>query len=875
MTKYPEAKLYNISFSDNFLSVFSIHLLEQKTAYNDLVLLPTLRACRKLERYFFENKKEKLFTIPQLVTFSDLINKPYVILESCPNLDIALPKVISNTDLYFLVCNVLKKANLDISLADELLNFTNKFYTFCNSAEQIPQSLEKDLLLSVESALSSKNVFLEAQVRKIISDRIIANFRETKQHLHLVIPVEDIPYTRNMMKHLGNFSNVYFYFNGLDKELSEAEWDMIDATHPQWNYKHFLIDLKFQRSDVVNLGQQEKSNVISTIMTPNSLVHKWKDSDAAIENITPIICENIYQEATIISYIIREHLELGFKSIAVVSDDSFFNSNLKSQLLAWQILANDTNASSFKDSLSANLFLLCSELLVDKSPIKYLAVLKHPLSRLRETNWYEFEIKYLRKPIANFDIEDDFPEIKIWLDNLKNVLGKSFTDRLQSLKEFVLHFAALEENFLEFLDRLAQSSADNFISLDEFLIVLSRMMASERVRYDEQAYDTVTITSLLEARLLKFDLVIVPKLNHPFPKIGNSRFFIQSAEAQKIGLPKEDVLIGYAHFDLSAHLVQKSFISRSEKEANESKTPALIFEKVTTFRRLKSKEDISAKYFEWYELANQEIRVSSALRPVPNPKVRPDRISISGIEKLMENPYGYYAQYILGLRKLDPIDYNLSNKEFGTAIHNTMRLAQPYIAEEEYISEFKKIFSKEIGAYANSIIARNFWLPRIEKIAKWVWQYESEHKDEIKEVQKEQKLNYEFDDINVFAIADRIEYLKNNNVKVIDYKTGNLPQKNEVDSGIYPQLPIEGLIVSKLSQVYEISGEYHALKTKNDPAEIREIKLDLDKCEQELNLLIQKFLKGEESFFAVHDDEEILSKTRDYFHLSRVREWFD
>ncbi len=875
MTKYPEAKLYNISFSDDFLSVLSTHLLEQGSAYSDLVLLPTLRACRKVERYFFENKKEKLFTIPQLVTFSDLINKPYVILESCPNLDIALPKVILNTDLYFLICNVIKKANLDISLADELLNFTNKFYTFCNSAEQIPQSLERDLLLSVERELSSKNVFLEAQVRKIISDRIIAAFRETKQHLHIVIPAEDIPYSRNMIKHFGNFSNVSFYFNGLDKELSEAEWDMIDATHPQWNYKKFLIELQFERSNVLHLGQQEKSKVVSTLMTPNSMVYKWKDIDMEIDNITPIICENIHQEATIISYIIREHLELGFKSIAVISDDSFFNSNLKRQLATWQIVANDTNASSFKDSLSANLFLLSAELLVDKSPIKYLAVLKHPLSKLRDTNWYEFEIKYLRKPIANFDIGDEFPEVKSWLANLKNISGTKFSDRLLSLKEFVLNFAELEESFLEFLDRLAQSSADNLISLDEFLIVLSRMIISERVRYDEQAYDTVTITSLLEARLLKFDLVIIPKLNHPFPKINNSRFFIKPTEAQKIGLPKDDVLIGYTHFDLSSHLVQKSFISRSEKEANESKIPALIFEKITTFRRLKARDDISAKYFAWYDLANQAMQVSSALRPVPNPKTRPDRISISGVEKLMENPYGYYAQYILGLKKIDRIDYNLSNKEFGTAIHNTIRLAQPYVAEEEYIAEFKKIFSKELGVYANSIIAKNFWLPRIEKIAKWVWQYESERKDEIKEVQKEQKLNYKFDDINVFAIADRIEYLKNNSVKVIDYKTGNIPQKNEVDSGVYPQLPIEGLIVYKLSKVNEISGEYHALKTKKDPAEIKEIKLDLDKCEQELRLLLQKFLKGEESFFAVHDDEEILSKTKDYFHLSRVREWFD
>jgi ATP-dependent helicase/nuclease subunit B len=444
------------------------------------------------------------------------------------------------------------------------------------------------------------------------------------------------------------------------------------------------------------------------------------------------------------------------------------------------------------------------------------------------------------------------------------------------LLEFIVSFSTISKEFIRELDDIHNVTFGNFITSRDFVSLLQRFISGKRLRNEEVAYDTVTITSFLEARLLKFDLVIVPQMNHPYPKQEVSKFFITSQLSSEIGLPKEEALSGYCHFDLSSHMASKSFVTRSQKVSGKEEIPSLIFEKLQTLCSLLAQDSDQEKYFTWYKTQNYNQAIDPIDRPLPKPTGRPKRMSVSAIEKLMENPYGFYANYILGLKKLEPIEGQLSNREFGIATHDTIKNSHytGEVSQEKFVQDFLNKFNQETLQYISAPEIKNFWIPRIQKIANWIWEYESNNANKITRISKEHKASFVLDDITVFAIPDRVEYMHGNAVKVVDYKTGQTPTVKDIEKGLYPQLPLEGLILQSQVGEKEFIFEYHNLKGKKESVELKKIKADMTKAEEGLKKLIATYLKGDEPFFAVCD-ESTLRKTRDYLHLSRVKEWFD
>ena len=58
--------------------------------------------------------------------------------------------------------------------------------------------------------------------------------------------------------------------------------------------------------------------------------------------------------------------------------------------------------------------------------------------------------------------------------------------------------------------------------------------------------------------------------------------------------------------------------------------------------------------------------------------------------------------------------------------------------------------------------------------------------------------------VKLKAIPDRVDYIKDGTVRITDYKTGSIPSQQEVNSGYYPQLPLEGLIYGDMSSLFYV-----------------------------------------------------------------------
>jgi ATP-dependent helicase/nuclease subunit B len=92
-----------------------------------------------------------------------------------------------------------------------------------------------------------------------------------------------------------------------------------------------------------------------------------------------------------------------------------------------------------------------------------------------------------------------------------------------------------------------------------------------------------------------------------------------------------------------------------------------------------------------------------------------------------------------------------------------------------------------------------FWWPRFERIVRWLVAEERAHRSSILESLSEREgsltLPAPGGPFTLTAKADRIDRLAAGGFLLVDYKTGSLPSKKEIESGFAPQLPLEGAIL--------------------------------------------------------------------------------
>ena len=143
----------------------------------------------------------------------------------------------------------------------------------------------------------------------------------------------------------------------------------------------------------------------------------------------------------------------------------------------------------------------------------------------------------------------------------------------------------------------------------------------------------------------------------------------------------------------------------------------------------------------------------------------------------------------------------------------------------------------------------------------------------------------------VSAKADRIDILKNGNIRIIDYKTGKVPEEKNIVSGKNAQLIIESLIAmygAFKSNNIKISGLVDIIKYYS-------LKHDLDKCftvsyhkdgkinKIDFNTVINSTYEGIKQIFEYYNDyntvyianPEIENFKSDYEYLKRFKEWSD
>ena len=659
--------------------------------------------------------------------------------------------------------------------------------------------------------------------------------------------------------------------------------------------------------------------------------------DAALRDVVRIDCQTPPQESAVIALLLRSVLEKPGKTAALITPDQKLARRVKADLARWGVEIDSSAGSPLLESRSAVFLRLCAEVVAaDFAPVPLLALLKHPLAacglasgQLRQVV-RALERRALRGPrpagglaglcAAVQDNKDCYALLTAFSDAVAPfvaALGEGsgqLVDILSAHIRFAEQLAGTADQ--EGAERLwagdSGASLADFVSelLDcadvapsfdpkSYPDVFATVMVGCVVRPPYGTHPRAMILGTMEARMQQADVVIMGSLNEgTWPGEPDPGPWMSRPMRQDFGLRPPEERIGLAAQDfLQGFCAPKLYMTRSGKVAGTPTRPSRWLLRLESLLAGCGRQicDGTAR---WCGLADQLDQPDGPPCPVPPPAprppvaVRPRDLSVTRIETWMRDPYALYAQKILKLKKLSPLDEDPTVAQKGQFIHAAL---EQFIAEGAMTGPNPLARLLELGQVAFAPLRAHphlwaFWWARFERIARWVVDQERGRMGRLcaSEVEVTGCLTLPCG-FTLRAQADRIDLRTDGGAEILDYKTGAPPTTLEVQSGLSPQLPLEAAILQdgcfatrdgRALPTQKVTGLYYWKLSGGEPA--GEIKV-IGSKKMPVDDIVAGTLTRVEDMIAAFDDPQMPYRARpagvrplkynDYEHLARVREW--
>ena len=807
--------------------------------------------------------------------------------------------------------------------------------------EHWPKILKEEELID---PAERRNILLKKQAE-------LWNKNPPKQKIIVAGVTGSIPAVRDLIRTIAKIDNSMIVLPAFDSGMSDDDWADISYEHPQYYLKLLLEHLKISdRKKIKNwpISNYKKPKVdylIREAMRPAVTTDNWQNlttkqiDETIFSSISKIDCKTSQEEALVIALAMREALETPQKTAVLVTPDRKLAKRVKAQLSRWEITCDDSAGSSLSETYIGKWLLLGADAIQKEfSSVSILAFLKHKftyigLSKDIISEWLsKFEIDILRsadvlncddiydlldlydkkidvdslvtdslrKAIsefhANIDIEHRY-SVNKWLEahiKLSEELAKTTDTGGENILwrgEAGEKAAELIHNILELSELIPE------LTCSEYVAFLDNMFKTTVVRPKYNTHPRLSILGQIEARLFQADLIIIGGVNEGvWPRDVGHDPWMSNAMRKSYGLPPIETGIGIdAHDFIQLISANEVIITRADNIDGSPTVPSRWLLRMDTVMQAvgldwpENKLEIYAKNIDAY-LGN----IEPYSRPMPTPPaaLRPRRLSVTAIEKLMRDPYSIYARYILGLKPLDDLEREFGPAERGQLIHKILeRFISQYCTNgvpEDAIERLIECGREEFTKMELPAEIHIFWWARFERMAEALikneikWQ--EENKPKLQEAYAEWKLNIDNTEFIINARADRIDMLKNDNKAVIiDYKTGSEPNISDIETGYSPQLPLEAVMLEKgcfegISnvkvsdfQVWKLSGSINeAFKAKKYNK--NQVKTAIVNAEKGIEDLLMTFVNDETPYIAVPNSDKA-PKYNDYEDLERVLEW--
>jgi ATP-dependent helicase/nuclease subunit B len=649
----------------------------------------------------------------------------------------------------------------------------------------------------------------------------------------------------------------------------------------------------------------EEQNYYTKLLLKNATKHGiaiFSDRESAKfngENVEYLECNSIFDEGLGVAIAIRKAVAEQ-KNVLVVSPNPDLTEIIKSELKRWNISADDSKGTSFLktgDGMLVSLAMDMVKKLYDCTSV--INFIKMKSASRPSIEKLELFLRRQKSVPSNFfaafnlyrgeilqGIEDeDFPALIDKIAEISNGIPpiQCFGDWLDVCHKLI---SLIDRESVEKLQKIIPTSFLDLpmkIPLQEFCVFFQNHILSLFVRNTGKYTPGVAILGIIEAQLLDMDQIIIADVNEEswFKLSEKNDFWITSSMLNHFGINSNKI---------KNELRQKVFlklihgknvlITRSILTGNVKQQRYRFFDKIT--------ENLKIPTAIWLEELISNVKKADkpekvdVPRPNPELKLRPTNFWVSDLDLLIHNPYAFYAKRILKLKEINHIN-ELKNVR-GNYIHEVLEDFIKNSQDKKSIAELCLSAQKVLKNQRLTPSALGVWFFQLDEILSFIID-NMEEKKYYAEIFGSCSLkiseNYE---IKIKCRADRIDV--DENISIVDYKTGSLPSKTQIREGKKIQLPVESIIAANggfgLPQT-EVENlclwKLGTLKGENKIIPGGKI-IDIAKGKTEINQLNEKITEILKNLIhkynVLGESYEVNTSSpydKSYMHLARVKEW--
>jgi len=714
----------------------------------------------------------------------------------------------------------------------------------------------------------------------------------------------------------------------LSNVFPDGEWDALgpdenrrgEATHPQYHLKLLLDRLGVARGEVQQwrwsggtASSPARGKSVANAMASPDFSHKWqtlKPAERRLSGIRLAELPDSAAEAQAIALALREAPETPAKTAALVTPDRQLASRVSALLARWGIEADDSAGTPLSATAAGTLLLgIASAAAEELAPVALLALLKHPLvggegddrlAWLDAVRELDLKLRGPRPPAGIAGLDTHFGASREWqkvrhrVERISGLLGEpvslaKFAEALSGAAQALGGDAAWRgpdgRSAAEILAELQASEAALRLNVaaEDSVSLLRQLLNAQTVRPPYGGHPRIFIWGLLEARLQRADLVVLGGLNEGvWPALPAPDPWLPPKVRATLAMPTLDTRIGLAAHDFASALgAPEVLITRARRD---SKAPTVASRFLLRLDAISGGLPRDIRLERLTRVLDDPGLAQPVERPAPSPPAeqRPERISVTAVDRLKADPFAFYAQAILKLRSLDPVDADHTARWKGEAVHLVL---QEWLQHDECDPDrLRPRAERLLQDEAIHPLLRALWAPRLLEAIDWIAAMERNNqalgRQPLKaEVTGETALA----GVTVQGRVDRIDRLPDGALAIIDYKTGQPPSQKAVTEGFALQLGLLGLI-GRAGGFEGVSGdpeafEYWSLaryrgqfgRLMRPDKEMRPGEF-LDDAYRNFVEAAGKWLTGDEPFTAKLNPA--YAPYGDYDQLMRLEEWY-
>ncbi|GAA4015954.1 double-strand break repair protein AddB [Sphingomonas swuensis] len=716
--------------------------------------------------------------------------------------------------------------------------------------------------------------------------------------------------------------------------LSDAQWQALgleegerdEPTHPQYHLKLLLGRMGVNRAEVeawpIDPDSRKRSGrarVASLALTAARFSHEWQKagrSDRSLGGVRLAILPDPASEAQAIALALREALEVEGRTAALVTPDRALARRVGALLRRWEIVADDSAGTPLGQTPPGTLLLAIAGAAAERlGPVSLLGMLGHPLVRSGEgrKEWLD-DVRALDlglrgpRPAAGIEGIDRMVE-----GSRLRGLGEAWkrlrpaVEPLETMLDGPLDLAALAGRLREAgsalagdalwsgpagraaADLLAEveasaSAAALGVLAEDSVPLLRLLLDGQAIRPPYGQHPRVQILGLLEARLVKTDLMVLGGLNEgSWPATPAPDPWLPVKLKKELELPAPDTRIGLAAHDFASLLcAPEVLLTRARRDG---RSPTVSSRLLLRLQALTGGLPRDRRLEGYAAALDEPAEERPAKQPAPRPPVaeRPKQIRVTDLDRLKSDPFAFYARTMLGLSALDPLEADQDSRWKGTLVHLMMEqwLKEDACAPDRLLDRARLLLA------ADDIhpMLRALWGPRlIEAIGNFAG-IEARQQDEGRRpLEAEAAGEATISGVRLYGRADRIDRGADGRLVILDYKTGSPPTQKQVDEGFALQLGLLGMI-AEADGFRELRGaaggfEYWSLAREKKGAKRPGYRLAMDQgdpaaflatARQVFAEAVGRWLTGDDAFTAKL--RPAYARYDDYDQLMRLEEW--